>query len=317
MWPQSQPDPDIVARFSAALERLTDDDGARILLAVSGGPDSLALLILAHTACPDRIVAATVDHGLRPEAAAEAEFVAGLCKQAGIAHEILRPASPITGNLQSAARAARYKLLGEYTAAAGCHWIATAHHGDDQLETMLMRLARGSGVDGLSGVRARNGAIIRPLLDFAKAELEAICADAGIEPVRDPSNDDSDFDRVAMRKWLAANLHPFAPARAARTAAALAEASEALGWMAEKLATERIASDDKGLKLDAKDLPSELQRRLLLIALRTVDANANPRGEAVDLLLTALKAGERVSSGTIDCVGGDIWRLRPAPPRQS
>lgn len=316
MWPQSPPDPGFAERFSAALARLSGDNDARILLAVSGGPDSLALLILTYTVCPERIVAATVDHGLRPEAAAEAEFVAGLCAKAGIEHAILRPSEPITGNLQSAARGARYALLTDHAAAQNCAWIATAHHGDDQIETMLMRLARGSGVDGLSGVRACNGQIIRPLLDFTKAELEAICASAGIEPVRDPSNDDADFDRVAMRRWLAQGEHPFTPARTQRSATALADASEALGWMAEKLANERISAHAEGVKLDANGLPAELQRRLVLTALRTVDAEANPRGEAMDKLLTALQNGERVSSGAVDCLGGDIWRFRPAPPRR-
>lgn len=316
MWPQSPPDPELLERFSAALARLTDGDDARILLAVSGGPDSLALLILGYAACPDRIIAATVDHGLRPEAAAEAEFAADLCGRAGIGRTILRPPEPITGNLQSAARAARYALLAEHARANGCTWIATAHHGDDQIETLLMRLARGSGVDGLSGVRARNGQIIRPLLEFTKVELEAICANASIEPVRDPSNDDADFDRVAMRQWLASAEHPFTPARIQRSAAALADASEALGWMAEKLAKERISTDAEGVTLDANGLPAELQRRLLLAALRAVDTEASPRGEAMDKLLSALLKGERASSGTVDCLGGELWRFRPAPPRR-
>lgn len=299
------------------MERLTAGDNGRILLGVSGGPDSLTMLILAHVACPERIVVATVDHGLRPEAATEADFVAGLCAQAGIAHAILRPSSPITGNLQSAARAARYALLSKHALGADCRWIATAHHGDDQLETMLMRLARGSGVDGLAAIRARNNNIIRPLLDFTKAELEAVCARAGIEPVHDPSNEDSDFDRVAMRQWLARRDNPFTPARTQRSAAALADASEALGWMTQRLAAERITADGENIMLDPGGLPIELQRRLLLTALRSIDAEANPRGEAMDRLLVALQNGERMSSGHIDCSGGNVWQFRVAPPRRS
>lgn len=316
MWPQSSPDPEIAARFSAALERLIDSSDALILLAVSGGPDSLALLILAHALMPKRIMAATVDHALRPESAAEAEYVAGLCAAAGIPHAVLHSPTPITGNVQSGARAARYALLNRHAQTHGCRWIATAHHSDDQLETMLMRLARGSGIDGLSGVRARNGHVIRPLLGFTKPELEAVCADAGITPVRDPSNDDSDFDRVAIRQWLASTTHPFSPARTVRSASALADASEALGWMAERLALELIANDEAGVTLDAQGLPHELQRRLVLIALRAIDVDADPRGQAMDMLLSALKRGERVSSGAVDCTGGDIWRFRLAPPRK-
>lgn len=284
---------------------------------MSGGPDSLALLILANSTYPQRIMAATVDHGLRPEATAEADFVAEQCAHAGIAHAILRPPSPITGNVQSAARAARYALLEQYAAATGCRWIATAHHGDDQLETMLMRLARGSGVDGLSGVRAKNGNIIRPLIDFAKAELEAICAKAGIAPVRDPSNENTDFDRIAIRQWLANTPHPFKPERTARSAAALADASGALAWMAESLAVERLHLVEHEAHLHASDLPVELQRRLLLTALRSIDPEAAPRGEAMDRLLASLKAGQRVSSGHVDCFGGVVWSFRPASPRQT
>lgn len=316
MWPQSPPDPNKVARFEAAVVRLAGAD-ARILLAVSGGPDSLALLILAHAAMPGQIAAATVDHGLRPEAVAEAEFVANLCTRARLPHTILRPAAPLAGNVQSAARGARYALLEAHADNLGCGWIATAHHGDDQLETLLMRLARGSGIDGLSGIRARNGRVIRPLLDFTKAELEAICADAGLEPVRDPSNDDSDFDRVAMRQWLASADHPLNVEAAARSAAALDEASQALDWMTGQLAADRLALADGEARLDAGDLPPELQRRLVLAALRSVDPQSAPRGEAMDRLLVALRSGQRVSSGNVDCTGGDIWTFRAAPPRRN
>jgi tRNA(Ile)-lysidine synthase len=304
------------ARFSDALERLGAGEG-RILLAVSGGPDSLAMLLLAHEAMPDRIAAATVDHGLRPEAADEAVFVARVCAGLGVAHSILTPDAPITGNVQSAARAARYALLEAAADAADCAFIATAHHADDQLETVLMRVARGSGVGGLSGVRARNGRIVRPLLGFSKAELEEICAEAGVEPVRDPGNNDPDFDRVAMRQFLASGAHPFDAARAALSAEALAEAGEALDWVTNRLLTERMERHDAALVLDCSNLPRELQRRLLLAVLRQFDAKINPRGDAVERLLDELHIGKTATISNILCKGGVVWQFSPAPPRRT
>jgi tRNA(Ile)-lysidine synthase len=304
-----------VLRFGEAVEKLTGG-GGRLLLAVSGGPDSLALLSLAHAAMPARIAAATVDHGLRPEAAAEAGFVATLCCELGISHAILRPEEPITGSLQASARAARYRLLEKHAREAGCSWIATAHHADDQLETVLMRIARGAGISGLAAVRARQGKIIRPLLDFRKSELEEICAAAGVEPVRDPSNDNSDFDRVAMRKWLTETAHPFDPLRAVRSAAAFADASEALEWMAERLFATSVEAKDDMLVIDVSDIPGELRRRLLLRALAQIEPGNTPRGDAIDRALVALVAGERITLGNVLCEGGRQWTFHPAPKRR-
>lgn len=304
------------ARFEYALHSLGIGQTSRLLLAISGGPDSLALLLLAHEAMPGRIAAATVDHGLRPEAAAEAAYVAEVCSRFAVPHSILAPAQPITGNLQSSARAARYALLEAAADAHGCTQIATAHHGDDQLETLLMRLARGSGVAGMAGIRARNGRIVRPLLGFAKAELEAICAAAGIEPVRDPSNDDWDFDRVRMRQWLAQLRHPFDPGRIQRTAGAMAQANEALAWSADRLAGERVVRDGDAIALDASGLPAEYRRRLVLHCLALADPALATKGDAIDRLLAELHAGRTATIGNILCEGGERWTFSPAPPRR-
>lgn len=304
-----------IARFTEALEALGAGDG-RILLAVSGGPDSLAMLLLAHRAAPDRVAAATVDHGLRPEAADEAAFVAEVCAKLKVAHNILTPEHPITGNLQSAARVARYALLEGAADAADCAFITTAHHGDDQLETLLMRLARGSGVDGMSGIRPRNGRIIRPLLEFSKSELEEICKAAGIEPVRDPSNNDEEFDRVAMRRWLASAPHPFAVGRANRTAAALHDAGTALAWMTEQLSATSIRKIGDGIQCDASGLPHELQRRLVQRALASIDPDLHPRGDTLERLIADLGNGKTSTVGNILCEGKDPWRFSPAQPRR-
>ena len=212
-----------VNRFVDAIERLVPCFGQRadrLGLAVSGGPDSLALLLLACTAFPKRIAVASVDHGTREAAAAECAFVARLCDEREVPHDTLTVAHMKPGNLQSSARAARYALLDDWRLRRNLDWIGTGHHADDQFETLLMRLARGSGIDGLSGVREVRGTVLRPLLGFRKTELEAIVAAHGIDPVRDPSNEDAAFDRVRIR----AALDAFGPANAdgpRRSAAAL------------------------------------------------------------------------------------------------
>jgi tRNA(Ile)-lysidine synthase len=308
-------EPDFLGRFRAALCKLDSADD-RLLCAVSGGPDSLALLVLAQQVLPTRLVAATVDHQLRAESAGEAQIVAEICRNLGVPHIILTPDEKISGNLQSSARAARYALLERAADAQNCQHIATAHHADDQLETLLMRLARGSGIDGLSGIRARNGRVVRPLLEFTKAELIDICASAGIGWVNDPSNANIDFDRVAMRNWLASMQHPFQASRALRTASALADASDALVWMTDTLAAQRIAQENDIIICHANGLPSELKRRLLIRCLKTMDVNLAPRGDAIDRLLTELENARTAMIGNIKCVSGADWRFSKAPPRR-
>jgi tRNA(Ile)-lysidine synthase len=306
-----------VNRFQTAVRRLSKPDETRILLAVSGGPDSLALMLLAHAAMPDRIVAATVDHELRPEAADEAAYVAALCADRAIPHRVLSPEQAITGNVQSSARIARYALLERAADDAGCSVIATAHHADDQLETLLMRLARGSGIDGMSGVRPRNGRIIRPLLQFSKSELEEICRAAAIEPIRDPSNDNSEFDRVAVRQWLSNTPHPLSPVRANRTAAALHDSSVALQWMVDLFAVTRIFEIDHQIQCDANGLPHELQRRLVLTSIARLDPDIVLRGATLERLIDDLTAGRTSTVGDVLCKGGELWYFSPAPPRRS
>jgi len=317
LWPDGEVERAYLARFEKALGRLISSDNPRLLLAVSGGPDSLALLMLAKHIMPDRIAAATVDHKLRPEATAEAAYVATICASLGFPHFILRPAKPITGNLQSSARATRYALLEQTADENGCRLIITAHHGDDQLETLLMRLARGSGVDGMSGIRPRNGRIVRPLLGFSKSELEEICKSADIAPVRDPSNDDTEFDRVAMRQWLSQAPHPFRIDRIGRTAGALQDAGIALEWMTDQLAANRVQKNLNEIQCDGTALPYELQRRLLLASLAQVDPDLAPRGPALVQLLSDLNDGKTTTIGNILCKGGPIWHFSPAPPRRT
>ncbi|MBP6435645.1 MAG: tRNA lysidine(34) synthetase TilS, partial [Sphingorhabdus sp.] len=239
-----------------------------------------------------------------------------LCAERKIPHTTLRPDAPITGNLQSAARDARYRLLNDWADAHGLRWIATAHHADDQLETLLMRIARGSGIAGLSAIRESNGRVIRPLLGFTKAELVAVCDAHHVVPCEDPSNANPDFDRVQIREWLKSAPVLLDAPRVARTVSALREAHEALEWMTAKLEPERVAvAENRATTLDTAGLPPEIVRRLLIRALQSQDAAIAPRGDTIDRALETLKTGGRLTIGDLLCTGGTLWRIEPAPRR--
>jgi len=303
-----------VARFRADLEALTGGAPERLGVAVSGGSDSLALLLLADAAYPGRVHAATVDHGLRRESAAEAETVAGICASRAIPHATLRAEMTETSNVQASARARRYALLTQWTDEIGAPFLATAHHLDDQAETLVMRLARGSGLSGLSGIRAINGRIVRPLLGWRRGELAEIVREAGVDPVVDPSNVDERFDRARVRRRLA-EIAWLEPEPLARSAAALAQANEAMEWMAERLWRERVSGTSNAFTLDPAGLPAELRRRLV-VAILAAMGRPIPRGEEVTHLLATLGAGGTGTLAEVKCSGGAIWRFSPAPPRR-
>ena len=203
--------PGLLDRFRADLFTLRPhlkSSADKLGVAVSGGGDSLALLLLAHKAMPGRVEAATVDHQLREESAGEAAQAARYCAEIGVPHRILTVAVK-DGNLQSQARAARYRALAAWCEERGVGDLATAHQLDDQAETFLMRLNRGSGLAGLASIRALSTVpdtsvpLVRPLLAWRRGELADIVAAAGWEAVQDPSNSNTDFDRVRMRENLA------------------------------------------------------------------------------------------------------------------
>ncbi len=182
----------------------------RVAVGVSGGPHSLALALLAHRwaerRCGDAL-ALVADHGLRPESAAEAADVARVLTGQGIAVRVLRLGLPTGPGLQERARGARLAALVASAAAEGRPWVLLGHHRGDQAETLLFRALRGSGEAGLSAmapVRDAGAALIlRPLLDVPAAALEAVVAEAGLDPVRDPSNRDPRFARIRLRQALA------------------------------------------------------------------------------------------------------------------
>jgi len=310
--------PERNARFRADLAILAGPAPACFGVAVSGGPDSLALLLLAGAAFPGQVEAATVDHGLRPESAAEAAFVRDLCGARGIAHATL-VGPPISGNVQSGARALRYGLLAGWARERGLAFLLTAHHQDDQAETLLMRLQRGAGLAGLAGIRPRAEiaglAVLRPLLGWRRAELADVVADAGLTAIEDPSNRDERYDRARLRRRLGKTSW-LEPAAFARSAAALAEAEAALDWTAEQLIAERTEAARNGLTFDAAGVPAELRRRVLLRLLALLVPADPPRGEAMQRLLAVLDKGETATLAGVKCEGGAVWRLSPAAPRR-
>lgn len=180
-------------------------------LAISGGPDSLALMLLAAewAKAPGRpkLIVYSVDHGLRPEAADEVSMVLREAAKLGLPARGLRweGEKPATG-IQAAARTARYRLIAAAMAEDGAELLLTAHHLCDQAETVLMRLAHGSGIEGLRGMDVlslvEGCEIVRPLLGVRMEVLAAIVREAGLIPVRDPSNEDRSYERVRWRNLL-------------------------------------------------------------------------------------------------------------------
>jgi tRNA(Ile)-lysidine synthase len=302
----------VPADFATALRDLGLAPDDRLSVAVSGGPDSLALLLLAIEARPGRVHAATVDHGLRPEARAEAEQVGHICRSRDVPHDVLTVT--VTGSIQAAARKARYAALGDWCERQGLRWLATGHHADDQAETLLMRLGRGAGLSGLAGVRrgrklSDGVTLIRPLLDWRKAELEALVIAARLSPALDPSNVDPAYDRTAVRSLLA-STDLLDPARLAHSAAHLAEAEAALQWATDRAEAERI----DGCSLDPREVPAELLRRLLLRMFARF--GENPRGPELARLTAALHQGRPGTLGSVKVSPGARWTFAAAPPRR-
>jgi tRNA(Ile)-lysidine synthase len=318
------PKAEAIERFRRELDALVPPQ-TTIGVAVSGGPDSLALLLLAAEARPLEVEAATVDHALRPESRAEAEMVAQVCGRLGIPHRTLtaswdeKPESAI----QERARIMRYRLLGDWAHERGLTTLLTAHHVDDQAETFLMRLARGAGVKGLAGMRRVTRGpwsaltLVRPLLGWRHSDLEAVCAAAGINPIQDPSNEDEQFERVRVRKALA-DAELVDAAAIAESASHLAEADGALHW-ATTIEWERAVEESDGqIVYRPTDTPREIRRRIIrraILKLATEGGGAELRGREIDQILAALRTGKRATLRGVLCIGGPEWRFAQAPAR--
>jgi tRNA(Ile)-lysidine synthase len=311
--------PALIPRFAADLAALWNGEG-RLGLAVSGGPDSLALLLLAHAALPGRVAAATVDHGLRAESAAESARVAQICSELEVVHFTL-PVVVEPGNLQAQARTARYAALAGWMEREGLAALATAHHADDQAETLLARLNRGSGVAGLAGVRARGLVpgtrlpLLRPVLGWRRAELAEVVITTGLTAAQDPSNSDNRFDRARMRKALASAEWLDVPALAL-SAANLADADAALEWAAAREWNEAVAKAPMGLTY-RPSAPRAVALKVLTRIVTELDGAA-PRGSAVARLFDSLLARQPASiGGLVARVMAEGWSFTKAPVRRT
>jgi tRNA(Ile)-lysidine synthase len=317
------PERTLVERFSAELGALVPPR-ARIGVAVSGGPDSVALLLLAAAARPGQVEAATIDHGLRPEAQDEAAMVAELCDRLGVRHAILtaRWSQVPETAIQERARHQRYMLLGYWAEENGLDAIVIAHHAEDQAETLLMRLARGAGVRGLAGMRPKSvtpGAhvrLVRPLLGWRRAELEEVCRAAGVSPISDPSNQDEKFERVRVRRAIA-GLDWLDPGAVAQSAANLADADAALDWAMKEEWTRAVHEKRDSITYRPSDLPAEIIRRVVARAIRRLatEGDRDPRGAELTRLVTTLTDGGSATLRGVLCRGGPEWSFVPSPNR--
>ncbi|WP_247883679.1 tRNA lysidine(34) synthetase TilS [Azospirillum sp. B21] len=303
------------ARAMAALDGF--EPAPAVAVGLSGGGDSLALVLLLRHWVAERggnLLALTVDHGLRAGSADEAAVVGTAMARLGIPHRILRweGDKPVAG-LQAAARAARHRLLADACVEAGILHLALAHHRDDQAETVLLRLARGSGTDGLAGmatVRA-DGAVrmIRPLLGFSHDRLLATCRAAGLEWVEDPSNHNPRFARARLRaardllggEGLDGDRLCEVARRAGRARAALEQATADLLAQAATIHPEGWVTLHPAPVMAA---PEEVALRALAQALAAVGGAGPVRDEALERLLGSLADGQ---GGTL---GGCVVRMR-------
>jgi tRNA(Ile)-lysidine synthase len=319
------PEPSLLQRFARDLDALIAP-GARLGIAVSGGPDSMALLLLAAAARPGRVEAATVDHALRPGSVEEARMVGSACDRLGVPHRVLTVTWGETPHsaLQEKAREQRYRLLAAWAGDKGADAIATAHHADDQAETLVMRLARGAGVRGLAGMRRVSSVpgsdipLLRPLLGWRRTELEQICAGAGFQAAADPSNADEQFERVRIRHALA-RADWLDPQSLSSSAAHLGEADAALEWATRQEWSHAVTNGGAEIGYRPSDAPPEILRRLVSCAVRGLASEGNAeelRGRELDRLLAVLARGGQATIRGVRCRGGDEWRFTRAPPRR-
>ncbi len=306
--PVDGPEGTLQDRIAVSLGQLLGPDfPSEIGLAVSGGGDSMAMLHLAAGwarawGVGARVV--TVDHGLRPESAAEAALVADEARGLGLRHDTLRWGGwDGRGNLPDAARQARLDLIGGWR--GDLRHVLFAHTMDDQAETFLMRLRRGSGVEGLSAMAERRAVpggwgVIRPMLGMRRVELRHYLGVLRIPYVDDPTNDDASYDRVKMRGLLdGLEGEGLGRDTLARTATRMRRAAVALGRRAHDVAA-GLARVDHGDVVIGRDgfagIEADTQLRILASAMQFVaSAPYRPRADALEAALERALAGGSVT----------------------
>lgn len=316
-----------------------------IAVAFSGGPDSLALsyLLSCLWGAGRDIHLLSVDHGLRPESADELVRAGDVVKGfQGCSHHILNwdHDGDVDARIQEEARGARYELMAQYCRQAGITRLYAGHHRDDQAETVLFRLAKGSGLDGLGGMRAVQEVfpreisgvdavnapslyIIRPLLDVAKDDLVALCDENGLAYASDPSNENERFARVRLRRSASIlEEEGLSAKRLAQTARRLERARDALEWMAEEtwsysalsMDTDRIVFKFRGLARK----PEEVIIRIVSKVFRYFDPSAKyaPRMEKIeDLALDLTASINKEKPFRKRTLGGVVFECKPRDQR--
>jgi tRNA(Ile)-lysidine synthase len=307
---------DPAATIRTSLDRLAGDLPA-IGLAVSGGGDSVAMMhIAADWAKGRRLMIATVDHGLRADSAAEAQAVGRAARALGLPHvTLLWQRETTTGNLMAQARDARLRLLSGWAQRNDLPAVCLGHTADDVAETLVMRLERGSGIDGLAAMAAWRDAFgmrwLRPMLGAGRHDLRDWMQDHGIDWIDDPSNDNAEFDRVRVRQTI--QTLGLDVAGLARSAQHIADARSALSDYALLIA--RDAEFTRGaLSLplaDLRDAPPEIRRRILVAGCRWVTgADYPPRRATLVHALEAMMASGKVTlDGVILSPSGGRLRM--------
>jgi len=257
-----------------------DQAGDLVLVALSGGPDSLALAAAVAFEAPRaslRAGAVIVDHGLQAGSADVAATAARQAADLGLDPVLVRTVSiGSDGGPEAAARTARYAALSRAADETGAVAVLLGHTLDDQAETVLLGLARGSGATSLQGMAPRSGLYSRPLLAIRRSQTEQFCADSGLDPWADPQNDDPAFSRVRVRSTvlplLESELGPGIAEALARTAEQLREDAEALDHFAEEIAEELADIAEAGISLPVRALeanPPALRQRLIRLAVES------------------------------------------------
>jgi tRNA(Ile)-lysidine synthase len=311
--------------------------GASVLLAVSGGPDPTALLWLAarwRKKSKAKLIAVTVDHGLRREARREAAAVAKLARKLGVPHRVAKwtGAKPKSG-IQQAARKTRYALLATAAKKSGASYIVTAHTLDDQAETVLMRMMRGSGIAGLGGMARQSQVgdltLARPFLDVPKSRLVATCKAAKVAYADDPSNIDPKFTRARLRPLMAVLAAEGLDARRlASLARRLRRADAAIEAVVERALAQWPAAEGATIISTAAfaSLPAEVALRLLGHAVARHASEGPVELGKLEALFAALASAaqrpaktpfRRTLAGAVVGLGKTELRVETAPPRRA
>lgn len=263
-----------VRRALAGIGPSVRPDGDLVLVALSGGPDSLALAAATAFEAPQlgiRAGAVIVDHGLQGGSGDAAARAAAAAERLGLSPVVVRKVDVLEGNgPEAAARDARYRAIDDVRETTDARWVLLGHTLDDQAETVLLGLARGSGAASLRGMAPTAGAYLRPLLNVRRETTHAACTAEGLEPWTDPHNSDPRFTRVRLRTSvlpvLEKELGPGIAEALVRTAEQLREDSEALDRMVEEMIEELCEPAEAGIAVDVRALavnPAALRNRII------------------------------------------------------